>query len=403
MPVLKNAAQFSKRRLKSELIPRSVELPPAESEKKVYLEVYMKRVGNKNSADFSSDEEELFQTGHEEKEARRKHSDMVDLSSLTDDQLRCKLLQYGVKPGPIVASTRVLYERRLHRLMAQHSRHTVNNKHDFGKYSDSDEEGGQEMSGLKQPTKLGSLTVSHTDLGERSSTVWLNHQSKDKNYPQCFFPPAKEGKNQEESLESLDNSSLSFSITQLVEEGSVCLSIENRLSPQPKSAETERSHSYTPVASRAQRQLNKSSMNASLYQTPEFSPLQKQSTTIKPAIEAVTDVLKEMFPDTALTPTGISATKRRSIKGAAGRPVQYKYPETPLSPSTLERLEIQQRLVPLWVQIAVFVLAATVLYLIYISMEEPLENPFNTFVHTPRQELSSDDLALVPDSESVHT
>ncbi|KAM9445900.1 LEM domain-containing protein 1 isoform 2-T2 [Clarias gariepinus] len=381
MPVLKNAAQFSKRRLKSELIPRSVELPPAESEKKVYLEVYMKRVGNKNSADFSSDEEELFQTGHEEKEARRKHSDMVDLSSLTDDQLRCKLLQYGVKPGPIVASTRVLYERRLHRLMAQHSRHTVNNKHDFGKYSDSDEEGGQEMSGLKQPTKLGSLTVSHTDLGERSST----------------------GKNQEESLESLDNSSLSFSITQLVEEGSVCLSIENRLSPQPKSAETERSHSYTPVASRAQRQLNKSSMNASLYQTPEFSPLQKQSTTIKPAIEAVTDVLKEMFPDTALTPTGISATKRRSIKGAAGRPVQYKYPETPLSPSTLERLEIQQRLVPLWVQIAVFVLAATVLYLIYISMEEPLENPFNTFVHTPRQELSSDDLALVPDSESVHT
>ncbi|XP_053339401.1 LEM domain-containing protein 1 isoform X4 [Clarias gariepinus] len=349
MPVLKNAAQFSKRRLKSELIPRSVELPPAESEKKVYLEVYMKRVGNKNSADFSSDEEELFQTGHEEKEARRKHSDMVDLSSLTDDQLRCKLLQYGVKPGPIVASTRMLYERRLHRLMAQHSRHTVNNKHDFGKYSDSDEEGGQEMSGLKQPTKLGSLTVSHTDLGERSSTI------------------------------------------------------ENRLSPQPKSAETERSHSYTPVASRAQRQLNKSSMNASLYQTPEFSPLQKQSTTIKPAIEAVTDVLKEMFPDTALTPTGISATKRRSIKGAAGRPVQYKYPETPLSPSTLERLEIQQRLVPLWVQIAVFVLAATVLYLIYISMEEPLENPFNTFVHTPRQELSSDDLALVPDSESVHT
>ncbi|KAF5903455.1 lamina-associated polypeptide 2, isoforms beta/delta/epsilon/gamma-like isoform X2 [Clarias magur] len=309
----------------------------------------MKRVGNKQSADFSSDEEELFQTEHEEKEARKEHSDMVDLSSLTDDQLRCKLLQYGVKAGPIVASTRVLYERRLHRLMTQHSRHSVNNKHDPGKYSDSDEEEEEEMSGSKQPTKLGSQTVSHTDLSATSSMI------------------------------------------------------ENRLSPQPKSAETERSHSYTPVASRAQRQLNKSSMNASLYQTPEFSPLQKQSTTIKPAIEAVTDVLKEMFPDTALTPTGISATKRRSIKGAAGRPVQYKYPETPLSPSTLERLEIQQRLVPLWVQIAVFVLAAVVLYLIYISMEEPLENPFSTFVHNPGQELNSDDLELVPDSEGIHT
>ncbi len=46
-----------------------------------------------------------------------------------------------------------------------------------------------------------------------------------------------------------------------------------------------------------------------------------------------------------------SATKRRPIKGAAGRPVQFKYPEMPLlSPTTLERQEIQQRLVPLWVR-----------------------------------------------------
>lgn len=64
MPLfVENPSQFSKQRLKSELISHNVELPPAESEKPVYLEVYMKHVGNKNSADFSSDEEEQVQNG----------------------------------------------------------------------------------------------------------------------------------------------------------------------------------------------------------------------------------------------------------------------------------------------------------------------------------------------------
>lgn len=38
----------------------------------------------------------------QEEEKRGDDSDMVDLSSLTDDQLKRKLLQYGVKAGPIV-------------------------------------------------------------------------------------------------------------------------------------------------------------------------------------------------------------------------------------------------------------------------------------------------------------
>lgn len=84
----------------------------------------------------------------------------------------------------------------------------------------------------------------------------------------------------------------------------------------------------------------------------------------------------------------ISATKRRSIKGAAGRPVQFKYPETPLSPSTLESREIQLRLVPLWVQIVVFLLVAALLYFVYMSIEESL---------------NSDDLALMMNSQDTHT
>ncbi|XP_047016376.1 LEM domain-containing protein 1 isoform X4 [Ictalurus punctatus] len=250
-------------------------------------------------------------------------------------------------------------------MMTQCSQHSVNNKDD-GKYSDSEEEEEEEEeeeSGSEQP---GPESVSHTDLGATRSAVGLNCRSKETFYPLCFVPPVRQDKNLEESLDSLQSSSLSFSITQLVEE------IENRLNPQSKSAETKGSCSQTPVASRAQ-------------------------------LEAMTDVLMEMFPDTVVTPTGITATKRRSIKGAAGRPVQFKYPETPLSPASLERREIRQHLVSLWVQVVVFFLVAALLYFIYVSMEEPLENPFSVLLNGPSHEPSSDDLALVPNSQDTQT
>ena len=70
-----------------------------------------------------------------------------------------------------------------------------------------------------------------------------------------------------------------------------------------------------------------------------------------------------------------SATCRRPIKGAAGRPVQYKYPDAPpTSPMTLERREVEARLVPVYVQVLVFLAMACLLYLVYTCMEE---NPYN--------------------------
>lgn len=191
-------------------------------------------------------------------------SDMVDLHQLTDDQLKAMLLQYGVKAGPIVATTRALYEKKLHRLMegpAQTSQHSVN------------------------------------------GTAWTTQYS-----------------DSEEDIEGDED----------------------------KESETEQHLSKTAS--------------------------QTETSTSR---DSATDVLTELFPDTAKTPTGIYATKRRPIKGAAGRPVQFKYPEMSLlSPTTLERQEIQQRLVPLWVQILVFLLVACLLYIIYLSMEEPPSNPF---------------------------
>ncbi|XP_016320647.1 lamina-associated polypeptide 2-like isoform X3 [Sinocyclocheilus anshuiensis] len=352
MPVfVEDPALFSKERLKSELIAHNVDLPPPESKKHAYVELYLKHERT-NSTDFSSDEEEGHLTGSAEKEEA---TEMVDLGLLTDDQLKAKLLQYGVKAGPIVASTRALYEKKLKRLLdssAQASQHRVNGVRDAGLYSDNEEEEDKD-SELEQ---LWSETMARTETSKTASRTGTFSQSRDF-YPRCFVPSAGfiNGKIQHKSSNATQNGSLSqsgspyrsFSITQMVEE------IETRFSPQSKQTEIERrsgQRSEQTVDSRALR-------------------------------EPVMDVLSEMFPDTAKTPTGIYATKRRPIKGAAGRPVRFKYPEMPLlSPTTLERQEIQQRLVPLWVQIVVFLLVVCLLYLIYASMEEPLSNPFTALL-----------------------
>lgn len=62
MPVfVEDSAQFSKSRLKSDLIAHNVALPPSKSKKEVYVELHMKHVNHKNAADFSSDEEDQEQ------------------------------------------------------------------------------------------------------------------------------------------------------------------------------------------------------------------------------------------------------------------------------------------------------------------------------------------------------
>lgn len=306
---------------------------------------------------------------------------MVDLHQLTDDQLKARLLQYGVKAGPIVATTRALYEKKLHRLMegpAQTSQHSVNGTAWSAQYSDSEEDIEREKDKESETEQHLSKTASQTETS--TSRIRTSSQGKDF-YPQCFLPSAGWGKTRQmSSSDTSKNGSLiligspcsSFSISQMVEE------IENRFSPQSKQTEIERRSGqrsdYVANGKTLQdfMRLNKDTMTGRSLCLMSPSSHQKQTVT-----EPATDVLTEMFPDTAKTPTGIYATKRRPIKGAAGRPVQFKYPEMPLlSPTTLERQEIQQRLVPLWVQILVFLLVASLLYIIYLSMEDPPSNPF---------------------------
>lgn len=61
MPLSENPANFSKSRLKSDLIAHNVSLPPAKSKKEVYLELHLKHIRQKTATDSFSDEEDQVQ------------------------------------------------------------------------------------------------------------------------------------------------------------------------------------------------------------------------------------------------------------------------------------------------------------------------------------------------------
>uniref|UniRef100_A0A673CDB9 Zgc:92287 n=1 Tax=Sphaeramia orbicularis TaxID=375764 RepID=A0A673CDB9_9TELE len=237
MPVFaEDPSQLSKSRLKSDLIAHNVALPPAQSKKEIYVELHMKHIDQKNAADFSSDEEDPGQDEGPE------DAGILDPSVLTDDDLKAALLKHGVKAGPIVASTRALYEKKLRTLLQSDGHDTQNGAEEAVLYSDSEEE---------------------------------EENAEDKN---------------EESA-------------------------------------TRTCHTFC------------------------------------------------TFCDLGVCAYHFSATRRRPIKGAAGRPIQYVYPDTPVSPTTLERQEVERRLVPVYIQMFVFLIVACVLYFIYICVEDSSFSP----------------------------
>ncbi|XP_029910723.1 LEM domain-containing protein 1 isoform X2 [Myripristis murdjan] len=374
---------------------------------------------------------------------------MLDLADLTDDDLKAMLLKHGVKAGPIVGSTRALYERKLKKLLEPDAQHKPNGTGDGALYSDSEEE--EEDREEEEEEELDSEQVRQEraaqleEAQQEISQAELCLQNGDYVYPQCFLmssrlracasrhweprPKRNAGNVVELSSEwsrsqcsqipielsrtsSLDeptglgsrvppvsqsdiihvptsSSSRTFSITQMVEE----MESQSLLS---SSTDRERELNGSIVEehwSRANRldmlKRDKCTMkNQSLYYTPKASPYEL---AVKLTQEPVTDIPQEILPDSEPTPTGIHVTRRRPIKGAAGRPIQYKYPDTPVSPMTRERQEVERRLVPIYIQILVFLIVACLLYLIYAYVEDNSFNPFVALLDSLNQESGSEE------------
>ncbi|XP_054869217.1 LEM domain-containing protein 1 isoform X1 [Amphiprion ocellaris] len=406
MSFVEDPAHLSKSRLKEDLVAHNVELPPAASKKEIYVELHLKNIDQKNAADFSSDEEDLVQDVAEEEEDPE-DTEMPDPSSLTDDDLKAMLFKYGVKAGPIVGSTRALYERKLKKLLQSDGHYGLNGAEKAVLYSDSEEEesGSEQQEAVEQSAQ------------QESSQADLHFQNCSYAYPQCFLPSSqlraypsnRKPSSKWNSRNALKASERSwydctqnpvlisraspvhqrsgigsqvppgsqsvisngfpsphtFSITQMVEQ------MESRRSCSTNTdAESELNGSNVQEHWSRSSRLDVSVVdkdnkkNQSVYYTPEAS-LHKRKMK-----EPVKNILKDLFPETKTTPTGIYATCRRPIKGAAQRPIQYAYPDTPISPMTLERREVERRLVPIQIQIFVFLIVVCVVYFLFVNVED---------------------------------
>ncbi|CAJ0943667.1 unnamed protein product [Ranitomeya imitator] len=117
------------------------------------------------------------------------------------------------------------------------------------------------------------------------------------------------------------------------------------------------------------------------------------------------DILKDMFPYESSTPTGISASCRRPIKGAAGRPFSVKdFKDYKLDESystkyiskyhpVIEEKPTKgksERSIPIWIKLLILLILAVLSFLVYQAMESNEGNPIMKWFQG-NQNLSKDE------------
>uniref|UniRef100_A0A3Q3INM4 Uncharacterized protein n=1 Tax=Monopterus albus TaxID=43700 RepID=A0A3Q3INM4_MONAL len=346
--------------LKSELLAHNVELPSGNPTKDVYVQLYLKNLTAQNKKHvtattldaFSSDEEQpppvvSNRSRSSGRKATRKtdkvRPDELDVTMLTDESLRDKLLKHGVDVGPIVASTRKLYEKKLQKLLDD---------------------------GPAQPP-LPQLVLTE---------VQVNYNG-----------------NSESDLYSDKEDELATETEPVAE-------------PEP-----------VPVVERVVRNRGKAPVTTRTHSSQHHTVEKIAASDQTPKVEE-SDVLKELFPSDSNSPTGITATCRRPIHGAAGRPVKsselwndenYLFspkttktssslssytesrtvnrvsslpPSTPSTSFSSSRLlsaapptgqtKAVRRSISLWIKLLLMAIVAAFLFLVYQAMEPNTISPF---------------------------
>ncbi|XP_029951630.1 thymopoietin b [Salarias fasciatus] len=127
---LEDPSVLTKDKLKNELTANNVPLPSGEHKKEVYVQLYLKNLTVLNNKSpptdtFSSDEELPAPVVSNKSRSGRKATRKTDkprteeVTDLTDEDLKQQLAKHGVDSGPIVASTRKVYEKKLQKLLDQ--------------------------------------------------------------------------------------------------------------------------------------------------------------------------------------------------------------------------------------------------------------------------------------------
>lgn len=436
---LEDPSVLTKEKLKSELVANNVTLPAGEQRKDVYVQLYLQHLtarnrpplaagaNSKGPPDFSSDEEReptpvLASAGRGRAAVGRKATkktdkprledkDDLDVTELTNEDLLDQLVKYGVNPGPIVGTTRKLYEKKLLKLREQgtDSRSSTpfptisssentrqNGSNDSDRYSDNEEDSKIELKlekreplkgRAKTPVTLKQRRVEHNQSYSQAGiteTEWTSGSSKGGPL-QALTRESTRG-SRRTPRKRVDTSE-HFRI-----DGAI-------ISESTPIAETiMASSNETLVVNRVTGNFKHA---APILPITEFSDIPRR-TPKKPLTRAEVgekteerrierDILKEMFPFEASTPTGISASCRRPIKGAAGRPLEFsdfrmeesfsskyipKY--IPLADVKPEKTK-KGHSIPMWIKILLFVVVAIFLFLVYQAMETNQVNPFSRF------------------------
>ncbi|XP_038170422.1 thymopoietin isoform X2 [Arvicola amphibius] len=441
---LEDPSVLTKDKLKSELVANNVTLPAGEQRKDVYVQLYLQHLtarnrpplgagaNSKGPPDFSSDEEReptpVLGSGtvagrgraavgrkatKKTDKPRLEDKDDLDVTELSNEDLLDQLVRYGINPGPIVGTTRKLYEKKLLKLREQgaESRSSTplptvsssaentrqNGSNDSDRYSDNDEDSKIELKLEKrEPLK-----------GRAKTPVTLKQRRTEHNqsYSQAGVPETEwtSGPSKGGPLQALTRES---------SRGPRRTPRKRVEASQPFRIDGAVISESTPIAETIKASSNESLVvnrltgnfkpTSSILPIPEFSDIPRR-TPKKPLTRAEVvekteerrverDILKEMFPYEASTPTGISASCRRPIKGAAGRPLElsdfrmeesftskYVPKYVPVADVKSEKTK-KGRSIPMWIKVLLFVVVAVFLFLVYQAMETNQGNPFSRFL-----------------------
>ncbi|XP_063811189.1 LEM domain-containing protein 1 isoform X7 [Pseudophryne corroboree] len=322
-------SQFSKDQLKSVLISHNVLLPQGDHRKAVYLQLYLKHIlpKDKEAADFSSDDEDmlsendLLPVGSHRENGR----DKMAVKNLSNTELKEQLLKHGVNPGPILPSTRSVYEKKLQQLLEEVQFQENGAGHE-DQYSDSEDEGFQ----LKNQVEM------RPEVNEDRSDGAVNGMN---NYSQGEV----------------------FTVNVPVPRRSSLSSGSTRRPPAGQ-------YTHIPACLAAEFNQNLATLG------DDFSVTKM----LKQPEDASLDDFSDLLSQSAL---GMSATRRKPIKGAAGRPIQFRYDDIVTRARMQEQTKDMvtetkaQRLIPVPVKIAIFIFVVFIA-LVILSMENSPENPF---------------------------
>ncbi|XP_077121628.1 thymopoietin isoform X3 [Ranitomeya variabilis] len=470
---LEDPSVLTKEKLKTELIANKVVLPSGEQRKDVYVQLYRLHLSSRNRAtpDFSSDEErESTPVRGRGRPPGRKATKKTDkptvegndeqgITSLSNDALREELMKYGVKAGPILDSTRKVYEQRLSKVKEQQNvasiappvadLSTADNKQngntDSGQYSDNDEPRTDQTFEPREPIRSKqkaqvtsrSKRLEQNEIAEDTEVLSeLNVKRSSRLPPKDFLPEIEEL-----SINLINISSDSFSELPKVlesEKGGRLQAVSKESTtvarrtprkrvvatdPTDETDKTEAAPISETILASSNRTLvdyqvieNFKHSNA-LRSVSEFTDLSRRTPKKQLISEKVIektfteekregrDILKDMFPYESSTPTGISASCRRPIKGAAGRPFSVKdFKDYKLDESystkyiskyhpVIEEKPTKgksERSIPIWIKLLILLILAVLSFLVYQAMESNEGNPIMKWFQG-NQNLSKDE------------